>query len=154
MATSKIKGLDEQQLEGGVGGGGGMGRGSSTQIKEVPIDIKGAVEAAEKYQAKTRGRPVSDKPKISDYLGQRDYLKSEESLARKNRTAEEKAAEKAEKELVASRRQEALNNAKTEGIKTEYPYIEPTSKKAGGTVSASRRADGIAMRGKTKGKMI
>lgn len=94
-----------------------------------------------------------------------------------------------ERELAASRREEALNNAKTEGNKTEYPYIEPTGRgsvakprkekpnlfemtdaqrnaltpaqlrkygsdatfKKGGYVKA---ADGIASRGKTKGRMI
>jgi hypothetical protein len=33
-----------------------------------------------------------------------------------------------EKDLAAARRQEALDNAKTEGNKTEYPYIDPTSR--------------------------
>jgi hypothetical protein len=89
-----------------------------------------------------------------------------------------------------------LNNAKTEGNKTEYPYVEPTGRgtvakppkdkpnyfdltdaqiraltpaqkrsyvrdafiwdrlKGGGKVSASRRADGIAQRGKTKGRYL
>ena len=177
MATSKIKGLDEQLLEGGGTGAGGFrsARGANEKRLEQRINDMSPKERAslddigkqfetlspmaQRAQDKiakvnaTRGRPVSDKPKVTDCLGQRDYLKSEETLARKNRTAEEKAAEKAEKELTASRRQEALNNAKTEGVKTEYPYIEPTSKKAGGAVTASRRADGIAMRGKTRGKM-
>jgi hypothetical protein len=79
-------------------------------------------------------------------------LKSEViDLTKGSKSAKEEAARN--KELTASRREEALNNAKTEGIKTEYPYIEPTERKKGGTVSASRRADGIAMRGKTKGRM-
>jgi hypothetical protein len=94
-----------------------------------------------------------------------------------------------EKDLAATRRQEALDNAKTEGNKTEYPYIDPTSRgsvakprkekpnlfemtdaqrnaltpaqlrkygsdatfKKGGYVKA---ADGVASRGKTKGRMI
>jgi len=97
-----------------------------------------------------------------------------------------------EKDLAAARRQEALDNAKTEGNKTEYPYIDPTSRgsvakpskpkkelpnlfemtdaqrnaltpaqlrkygsdatfKKGGYVKA---ADGVASRGKTKGRMI
>jgi len=59
-----------------------------------------------------------------------------------------------EKELAAARREEALNSAKTEGVKTEYPYIEPTKRKNGGTVSASSRADGCATKGKTKGRMV
>ena len=44
----------------------------------------------------------------------------------------EKEATAKDKELAASRREEALNNAKTEGNKTEYPYVEPTGR---GTVA-------------------
>jgi hypothetical protein len=32
--------------------------------------------------------------------------------------------------------------------------VRPEGKKKGGAVSASRRADGIARRGKTKGRMV
>jgi hypothetical protein len=95
-----------------------------------------------------------------------------------------------EKDFAAARRQEALDNAKTEGNKTEYPYIEPTSRGStrtpkekpnlfemtdaqrnaltpaqlrkygsdatfkNGGMTASRRADGIAQRGKTKGRVV
>lgn len=41
----------------------------------------------------------------------------------------------------------------TEGKKTVYPYVEPVEKKKGG-LTASSRADGIASRGKTKGRMV
>ena len=150
MAKVGKHGLDEPQLE---GAGAGVGSWSSVrQFEKLSPTAQRAQDKIAKVNA-TRGRPVSDEPKVTDYLGQRDYLKGEASLARKNRTAEEKAAEKAEKELTASRRQEALNSATTEGGVTKYPYIEPTERKAGGTVTASRRADGIAMRGKTRGKM-
>ena len=33
-------------------------------------------------------------------------------------------------------------------------YLKPRPYKSGGSVSASRRADGIAQRGKTRGKMV
>jgi hypothetical protein len=42
----------------------------------------------------------------------------------------------------------------TEGKKTVYPYVEPVEKKNGGKISASSRADGIASRGKTKGRIV
>ena len=158
MATSKIKGLDEQQLEGGVGGGGGMGRGSSTQIKEVPMDIKGAVEAAEKYQAKYgpkghRSDPIIEK--LQDQLGVNRNAGSVKREVIDTSKGSKSMLEEAErnKALDQFRRKKALSEATTEGGVTKYPYIEPTSKKAGGTVSASRRADGIAMRGKTRGRM-
>jgi len=68
------------------------------------------------------------------------------SKSQKEEAARDKALEQA-------RREEALNSAKTEGVKTEYPYIEPVKRKNGGTVSASSRADGIAQRGRTRGTM-
>lgn len=45
-----------------------------------------------------------------------------------------------EKALEQARRQDALNNAKTEGVKTEYPYIEPLRRKNGGRVTVVQRA--------------
>ena len=87
--------------------------------------------------------------------------------ASKNNTTVNQELEKLEKlmqvkgELSAAKakpeRQMAERNAKvTEegGVKkTTYPYVGPNEFKKGGKVSASRRADGIAQRGKTKGRM-
>ena len=50
-------------------------------------------------------------------------------------------------------RNKALEGTTTEGGVTKYPYVKPTEKKKGG-LTASRRADGIASRGKTKGRMV
>ena len=157
MAKAGKHGLDEPQLEGG-GGGGGMGRGSSTQIKEVPMDIKGAVEAAEKYQAKYGPKGHRSAPIIEKLQGQLGVdrragrIKSEVIDPSKGPRSVLEEAER-NKALDQFRRKKALSEATTEGGVTKYPYIEPTSKKAGGAVTASRRADGIAMRGKTRGKM-
>ena len=38
--------------------------------------------------------------------------------------------------------------------KTEYPYAGPNEFKKGGKVSASSRADGCCVKGKTKGRMV
>ena len=146
MATSKIKGLDEPTLEGG-GGGGGMGRGSSSkldnvfgiegkalskstpkkedEIKEVPMDIKGAVEAAEKYQAKYGTKSFPRRP----------------SRDEREQDAKERQYEKYSGKDLNYR-----------GGKSETPGAEGMKK--GGAVTASRRADGIAQRGKTKGRMV
>jgi hypothetical protein len=63
-----------------------------------------------------------------------------------------------EKAKARPERQEAERNAvvREEGgvKKTEYPYAGPNEFKKGGAVSASRRADGCAQRGKTKGRMV
>jgi hypothetical protein len=145
MATSKIKGLDEPTLEGG-GGGGGMGRGSSSkldnvfgiegkalskskpkkedEIKEVPMDIKGAVEAAEKYQAKYGTKSFPRRP----------------SRDEREQDAKERQYEKYSGKDLNYR-----------GGKSETPGAEGMKK--GGAVTASRRADGIAQKGKTKGRI-
>ena len=40
-------------------------------------------------------------------------------------------------------------------VKTDFPnYAPPVKKAKGGSVSASKRADGCAQRGKTRGKMV
>jgi hypothetical protein len=112
------------------------------------MDIKGAVEAADKYHAYHYGTKNVNRRAVPRIIKEPEVI----DLAKGSKSAKEEAARN--KELTASRRQEALSNAKTEGIKTEYPYIEPTERKKGGTVSASRRADGCCVKGKTKGKMI
>ena len=63
-----------------------------------------------------------------------------------------------EKAKARPERQEAERKAvvREEGgvKKTEYPYAGPNEFKKGGTVSASKRADGCAVKGKTKGRMV
>ena len=147
MATSKIKGLDEPTLEGGIGGGGGMGRGSSSkldnvfgiegkalskskpkkedEIKEVPMDIKGAVEAADKYHAY--------------HYGTKSFPR------RPSRDEREQDAKERQYEKYSGK------DLNYRGGKSEAPEVEGNKK--GGMISASRRADGVAQRGKTRGKM-
>ena len=88
--------------------------------------------------------------------------------AEKNKTSVADEQIKVDKLLQAKReieaakakpeRQEAVSKATTReesGIKiTEYPFAGKNEFKKGGKVSASSRADGIAQRGKTKGRMI
>jgi hypothetical protein len=63
-----------------------------------------------------------------------------------------------EKAKARPERQEAERKAvvREEGgvKKTEYPYAGPNEFKKGGMVSASKRADGCAVKGKTKGRMV
>ena len=88
-----------------------------------------------------------------------------EKNAKKNKTdfvdemiaADKKLAIKRELEAVKAKpeRQQSMKNATTNtdgGIKiTSYPYAGPNEYAKGGSVSS--RADGIAQRGKTRGKM-
>ena len=73
--------------------------------------------------------------------------------------ADKKLAMKRELEMVTAKpeRQQADKNAmvRTEGgVKTTtYPYVGANEFSKGGIASASRRADGIAQRGKTKGRI-
>ena len=90
-----------------------------------------------------------------------------EKNSKKNKTdfvdemiaADKKLAMKRELEVSKAKpeRQQAEKNAmvRTEdGVKTTtYPYVGANEFSKGGSVSASRRADGIAQRGKTKGRM-
>ena len=149
MATSKIKGLDEQTLEGGVGSGAG-GRSGVTSSNSKLDNVFG-IEG--KALSKHRSDPIIEK--LQDQLGVNRNAGSVKREVIDTSKGSKSMLEEAErnKALDQFRRKKALSEATTEGGVTKYPYIEPTSKKAGGAVSATRRADGIAMRGKTRGKM-
>jgi hypothetical protein len=76
--------------------------------------------------------------------------------------ADKKLSMKRELEMIKNpklnpERQRAEKNATTstvDGVKTtSYPYAGVNEYKHGGAVSASKRADGIAQRGKTRGKI-
>lgn len=194
MAKVGRHGLDEPQLEGG--GGGGMGRGSSTRIKEVPMDIKGAVEAAEKYQAKNagasiRGTKYSSLPSFkgnASTLGDIKKLTADSSHLKggakqavdeaKGRAAKRTAvravgaaatgvgAKSNYQTMMDENASEKDSGNKDDGAveatfrkskdREEEPpematHYKPDNYKSGGM--ASSRADGIAQRGKTRGKM-
>jgi hypothetical protein len=151
MPSPKNRGLDEQQLEGGVGGGASAGI-SGTKWSNMP-SLRG--------KASTLGD-------IKKIMSESEHLKGgakravEEARTRaKQRTAIRAAG--------ADAAYEGLNHAVGAKNSDESDY-KPTAKrtvreetpeageatndmKKGGTVSASRRADGIAMRGKTRGKL-
>ena len=191
MAKVGRRGLDEPQLEGG-GGGGGMGRGSSTRIKEVPMDIKGAVEAAEKYQAKNAGASIkgtkySSLPSFkgnASTLGDIKKLTADSSHLKggakqavdeaKGRAAKRTAVRAAgaaaagagAKSMMGETASAKDSDSKDDGAieatfrkskdrEEESPematHYKPDNYKSGGM--ASSRADGIAQRGKTRGKV-
>jgi hypothetical protein len=67
------------------------------------------------------------------------------------------AARKAMEEQEAQRKLDAEQERRQKGMEDESKGKKPTVKKAkGGSVksSASKRGDGIAQRGKTKGRMV
>ena len=119
--------LDQDQLleGGGAGAGGASARGQSL-----------AGQAS-----KNTSRAKSD---MADELIRLDKMMA--------------AKRDVEKAKARPERQAAERNATTKesgGVKvTEYPYAGPNEFKKGGTVSASKRADGCAVKGKTKGRMV
>jgi hypothetical protein len=120
MPTSKIKGLDEQTLEGGVGSGAG-GRSGITSSNSKLDNVFG-IEG----KALDKARPKQEKrePKeVTNYFEMTDAQRAE------------------------------LTPAQLRRLGSDATHSRPGSLKKGGTVSASRRADGIAQKGKTKGRM-
>jgi hypothetical protein len=126
MATSKIKGLDEPTLEGGIGGGGGMGRGSSSKLDNV-FGIEGKTLRAKRFE------------------------KELEAMTPKQREALENPGKQFEKPKQEIKEVPMDIKGAVEAADKYHAYHY--GKKTGGAVTASRRADGIAMRGKTRGKM-
>jgi hypothetical protein len=121
--------LDNDQLLEGGAGGGGAGYASARG--------QGLSGQAAKNSAKSK----SD---MADEL-----IRLDKMMAAKRDTEKAKARpERQEAERKAVVREEG-------GVKkTEYPYAGPNEFKKGGTVSASKRADGCAVKGKTKGRMV
>jgi|FreactcultureFD7_1027221.scaffolds.fasta_scaffold14826_4 hypothetical protein len=165
MATSKIRGLDEQLLEGG-GGGGGMGRGSSIKgtkwsgmpsfkgnsstmgdIKKLTADsshLKGGAKKAVEEAKNRAAKRTAVRAGVADaaYEGGKaivgDSVSAKDSGSKDDGTVE------------ASFRSIKEESPEVGEMATHY---KPDNYKSGGKVNASRRADGIAQRGKTRGKV-
>ena len=152
MATSKIKGLDEALLEGG-GGGGGV---SGTRWSSVP-SFKGKSNA------------LND---INKMLAETSHLKGgakqavEEARARAAKRTGVRAAGAAGlgagvKSMMPETASARDSEGTVEPIEARYREVKEESPEAGemsthykkGGSVASRRADGIAQRGKTRGKI-
>jgi hypothetical protein len=120
------KGGGGASVVGGVSAGGGRGNPNVTANTV-------AVQRAEK-----------NKTSVAD-----EQIKVDKLLQAKREIEAAKAKpERKEAASKATTRQEG--NVKI----TEYPFAGKNEFKQGGKVSASRRADGIAQRGKTKGKYL
>jgi len=156
MATSKIKGLDEPQLEGGISGGAGISgtkwssvpsRGSSTlgDLKKLTADtshLKGgakkSVEEAQSRAAKRTGVRAAGAATVG--TGVKSMMP--ESVSSKE-------ADKDDGVVEASFRKSEAKEEPSE-MATHY---KPDNYKSGG-MTASKRADGIAQKGKTRGTMV
>ena len=116
---------DDQLLE---GGGGGAGMSSAKQGLSL--------------EAQASKNAVKNKTDTSAEL---------EKLDRRMELKRELAATKAKPERQAAERN-AVERIEGGVKKTEYPYAGENEFKKGG-MTASKRADGIAQRGRTRGKM-
>jgi len=123
------KGIREpiQELEGGKGFGGMGGGGGRTMAERI----------AERRAAESKALDTDFKRAMGTVAGTGLAAATADYVG-------DKLQENKKKEAVA---REAAAELKREGNRTS-----PGMKK-GGQVSASRRADGIAQRGKTRGKM-
>ena len=124
MATSKIKGLDEPTLEGGIGSGAG-GRSGVTSSNSKLDNVFG-------IEGKALSKPKQEKADKAD--------------------AERKAPKEVTNYFEMTDAQRAnLTPAQLRRLGSDATHSRSGSLKTGGM--ASSRADGIAQRGKTKGRM-
>jgi hypothetical protein len=136
MPTSKIKGLDEQTLEGGVGSGAG-GRSGVTSSNSKLDNVFG-------IEGKAFGKQFEKQSPTAE--------KAQAKIDKVN--SERKAPKEVTNYFEMTDAQRAnLTPAQLRRLGSDATHSRPGSLKTGGTVTASRRADGIAMRGKTRGKM-
>jgi hypothetical protein len=115
---------EEQTLEGGGAGAGSKSKGN-IGADEVLKNLRDKFNVSkESFNAK---RDIRDPSMVSE---------------------EERA-----RAIGQYRRNQALKETSEEGGVKKFPYVEPAGKKKGG-LTASSRADGIASRGKTRGRMM
>lgn len=156
MATSKIKGLDEPQLEGGMSGGVGGTKWSSmpsfkgksnaiSDIKKLTADtshLKGGAKKAVE-EAKTRAaRRTAVRAGVADAAYEGGKAMMSESEAKDSGSKDDGVVE------AKFRKSEA----KEESPEMSTHYKPDTYAKGG--MTASKRADGIAQRGKTRGRYM
>jgi hypothetical protein len=136
MAKGFNRGLDEQMLEGGRGGGGGGGMGRKA------LDAVGIAG----------GLGVGSIPFTTAYrIGELDKERKEKreaaaEMKRETRGVEKTSMDRAREAAAEESMQRKVNKA-----------AEDASKDMGfkkGGMTASKRADGIAMKGKTRGTIV
>lgn len=158
MAKVGRHGLDEPQLEGGGAGAGIRG----TKWSSMP-SFKG--------NASTMGdikKLTADSSHLKGGAKQAvDEAKARAAKRTAVRAAGAQAAYQGGKAIVGESASSKQSDSKDDGVveatfrksedKEESPematHYKPDNYKSGGKVSASRRADGIAQRGKTRGKV-
>ena len=154
MATGKLrKGLDEQLLEGG--GGGGM---SSSVINKLYPKMPGG-----KIEGEYAHRSVRSAKELDDIVARGASLPPAGSTNRQKYWTQTSSPNIAPAEAAAATIRAKVSNIKpNEAVKREHierynpdkGAFEPFKKGGKVKVTASSRADGIAKRGKTRGRMV
>ena len=146
MAKIGKRPTDDQLLEGG-GGGGGMGRGSSLQMK---------------HQSATYGPEINRRPDTSKSLAERSHVRAEVPNVTKSTDGHPTVKFVHHGNAGASRVEPTITPTSVKKIESDKPIpkfllknVEPKGMAKGGKVSsASSRADGCAVKGKTKGRIV
>lgn len=128
------------------GGGAGAGMSSVKQFEKTsPV--------AERAQAKIAKGNIGADEVLSNLRNKFNVSKENLNAKRDIRDPSTLSEEERARALGQYRRNQALKEASEEDGVQKLPYVEPTEKKKGG-LTASRRGDGIASRGKTKGRFV
>ena len=155
MATSKIKGLDEPQLEGGISGGASIGgtkwssipsRSSSTfgDLKKLTADTSHLKGGAKQAVDEAKGRAATRTGvRAAGAAGVGTGIKS-----MVGESASAKDSSNKDDGVVEATFRKSETKEEPPEMATHY---KPDNFKSGGM--ASSRADGIAQRGKTRGKI-
>jgi hypothetical protein len=126
-----VRGLDYMELEGGRGSGGGGGFGRSME-KHGPMALLAGSGAAG----------------YADYKATKNRQQEEREAA-----AEMKRETRGVEKTPSDRAREAAAEESTQR-KTNKAAEDASKNMAKGGMTASKRADGIAQRGKTRGTMV
>lgn len=125
-------------------------------------DEEGGIKQEKPKAEPKKDRVVSKKELEESGLSLRDFLNKERGLKRRKDKSEEKGpsdtdldrmVKKFEGHMGKSEREKELGVFGAKG-KNPRPANPPKFKKGGSVSSASKRADGIAMKGKTRGRMV
>lgn len=149
---------DDQMLEGGIGGAGGVGgtkwsnlpsvksnASALDDIKKLSADTSNLRGAAKEAAAEAKGRAATRTAVRAGAAGAAgSALDKSESKASARSSDNESDEDRSFNEMSRALRE---TDADIEASKYGKPY------KSGGKVTASSRADGIAKRGKTRGRM-
>jgi len=158
MAKVGKHGLDEPQLEGGGAGAGISGtrwssmpsfKGKSSalgDIKKLTADSSHLKGGAKKAVDEAKGR-AAKRTAVRAAGAQAAY---EGGKAMMGESAAKDSGPKDDGAVEASFRQVKEESPEAGEMATHY---KPDNYKSGGKINASRRADGIAQRGKTRGKV-